>query len=251
MAPVNQIDSRAVSAPAQIGILIVGSLLWDPQEHRQRWRSARLDVASGERVCAPIRYGRKSRNRGNSYTMVFSNELDATTKKLGFGIAVPCKAKVGSAQDLIEEAEALWRAERGVGPCRGEICAGWGSVALITNPEFPIGSDIVAGWSDKVASQIQYGGLACARHEKPAVSSDGFMNISWPHDAPSDWSAMLATATNPTIYQGRYPSVSKIAEAWHTDDGFPHRDYFTRNRERRIETFQDEEILEMLGGTSD
>lgn len=235
----------------QIGVLIVGSLLWDSQEHRQKWRSARLDVASGARVRAPIRYGRRSRTRGNSYTMVFSNELDAATEKLGFGIAVPCKAKVCSAQDLIDEAEALWQAERGEGSCLGGISASWGSVALISNPDLPIGSDILAGWSENVARQYQYGGLACGKYEKPAVSSNGFMNISWPHDVPSDWSALLATATNPTIDEGNYPSVSKIAEAWCTKDGFPHREYFTRNRECRIETFQDEEIQEKLGGISD
>ena len=95
-----------ISTSSQVGILIVGSLLWDTKEHRQRWRSARLDVAAGARVRAPIRYGRRSSSRGNTFTMVFSNELDAATEKLGFGIAVPCKARVCSAQDLIEEAEA-------------------------------------------------------------------------------------------------------------------------------------------------
>ena len=62
--------------------------------------------------------------------MVFSNELDGAVEKLGFGIAVPCKAKVCSAQDLIEEAEALWQAESLQASRLGTISASWGSVAL-------------------------------------------------------------------------------------------------------------------------
>ncbi len=239
-----------VSAPVQIGVLIVGSLLWDLHEQRQQWRSARLDVASGKRVRAPIRYGRRSRNRGNTYTMVFSNELDGAVEKLGFAIAVPCKAKVCSAQELIEEAEALWQAESLQASRLGTISASWGSVALITNPKLPIGSDILAGWSNAVANQDRYGDLDCAEYEEPVITSAGLMNISWPHDVPSDWSALLATATNPSINEGAYPSVSEIAEAWRTKDGLPHREYFTRNRDSRIETFQDQEIHDLLGGTT-
>ena len=239
-----------ISTSSQVGILIVGSLLWDTKEHRQRWRSARLDVAAGARVRAPIRYGRRSSSRENTFTMVFSNELDAATEKLGFGIAVPCKARVCSAQDLIEEAEALWQAERTNESPLGGVSASWGSVALITNPELPISADILAGWSDKVAKQDQYGGLDYAKNEKPAITSDGFMNISWPHDVPSDWSALLATATDPTIVEGTYPSASRIAAAWRTEKGLPYREYFTRNKENGIQTFQDKEIQEELGGIS-
>ena len=60
--------------PLNGGILIVGSLLWD--ERREGWRRSRLDMESAELVTAPIRYGRQSETRGNTYTMVFSRGCD-------------------------------------------------------------------------------------------------------------------------------------------------------------------------------
>lgn len=53
--------------PLTVGILIIGSLLWD--ERRQAWRNARLDMASIEIVTAPIRYVRRSESRGNIPTL--------------------------------------------------------------------------------------------------------------------------------------------------------------------------------------
>ena len=43
------------------GILVIGSLFWDTS--RQGWRDERLHMAASEAVTAPIRYGRRSRNR--------------------------------------------------------------------------------------------------------------------------------------------------------------------------------------------
>src|SRR5205809_2973005 len=87
------------------GILVIGSLFWDTS--RQGWRDERLHMAASEAVTAPIRYGRRSRNRGNTYTMVFSRSAQP-----GQAIVVPCRNIVRSAVDLIAEAEQLWAAER-------------------------------------------------------------------------------------------------------------------------------------------
>jgi hypothetical protein len=51
------------------GILIIGSLFWDAS--RQTWREERLHMAASEDVTAPIRYGRRSENRGKTYDGVF------------------------------------------------------------------------------------------------------------------------------------------------------------------------------------
>src|SRR5260370_41031872 len=63
--------------PLTAGVLIIGSLLWDSGKGRPAWRDARLDVASAQAVTAPIRYGRKARTRGNSFTMGFSRQCPA------------------------------------------------------------------------------------------------------------------------------------------------------------------------------
>ena len=59
-------------------ILIIGSLLWDPDKNkeigfRKRWRDKRLIVKNKIHVKAPIRYGKLSCNEKN-YTMVFSKD---------------------------------------------------------------------------------------------------------------------------------------------------------------------------------
>jgi len=93
--------------PLTAGVLIIGSLLWDSEKGRPAWRDARLDVASAQAVTAPIRYGRKARTRGNSFTMVFSRQCPAGLAKL-----VPCSHTISTPQDLITEAEYLWKAEK-------------------------------------------------------------------------------------------------------------------------------------------
>ena len=60
-----------------LGVLIIGSLYWDRACHRTNWRRDRLDQCRGRHVRAPIRYGRRSKTRGCSYTMVFSSGLGA------------------------------------------------------------------------------------------------------------------------------------------------------------------------------
>ena len=93
----------------KIGVLIIGSLFWDPSDPRKKWRCERLDPLVAKRhVRAPIRYGRKSSTRGNSYTMVFSAGL--CEKKFGQAIVVPCRRPVRDTDDLVEEAVYLWAA---------------------------------------------------------------------------------------------------------------------------------------------
>src|SRR5947209_4925613 len=98
---------RSEPVPLTAGVLIIGSLLWDAEKGRPAWRGARLDKASAQTVTAPIRYGRLSGSRGNSYTMVFSRLCPAGQAKL-----VPCSHTISTVQDLIAEAECLWKAEQ-------------------------------------------------------------------------------------------------------------------------------------------
>ena len=92
----------------RIGILIIGSLYWEQTEDRRNWRDNRLDVAAKCRVRVPIRYGRRSRTRGCSFTMVFSPGL--SEEAYGHAIVAPCKS-----EELVGEAEWLWAAERNKG----------------------------------------------------------------------------------------------------------------------------------------
>ena len=95
-----------------------------------------------------------------------------------------------------------------------------------------------------------YGQLAHAANEKPAVDKhSGFLNITWPGTQDGSTLALdllLATATNPTIRNGRYASVQDVADGWITSKGKKHVDYFRKNRKHGITTFEDTEIEQVL-----
>ena len=231
----------------KIGVLIIGSLFWDPSDPRKKWRRERLDLDAKRHVRAPIRYGRKSGTRGNSYTMVFSAGL--CEKKFGQAIVVPCRRPVRDTDGLVEEAECLWAAERNSDTRNHRISArcGWGCVALLTNR--PIPDELRAGWTKRVSREPHRYGQLKTDDEQAVVDESGFLNIPWPSSEDgSDLGvdALLATATNPTIVGGCYPSAQQIADAWNTPVGKRHVDYFCKNRAHGIKTFQDTEIEDRL-----
>ena len=236
------------------GVLIIGSLYWDDKEHRKKWRRERLvDLDKKEYVHAPIRYGRLSRSRGCSYTIVFSKLLDAPgTLDRCRAIVVPCKAPVNGMDDLVTEAQHLWQAEQAEGGTQRSISAKWGCVALLEHPKRPMPDDMRAGWTNYVQREQRYGALNSARGEASVVDEEGFLMISWPKtDDDSDLAVdvLLATATDPTLIRGDYPSAREIAAAWNAHDGEDYKryvQYFNKNREHRIQTFQDDDIKKFL-----
>jgi hypothetical protein len=102
-----------------------------------------------------------------------------------------------------------------------------------------------------VSQERRYGRLEHTAEEDPVVSEDGLLLINWPELAdgsgilPLD--LLLAVATEPTLVDKppRYPNAKEIAAAWrHDSQG--HVQYFWRNLESRIYTFQDQAIIEYL-----
>ncbi|MDH4361876.1 MAG: hypothetical protein OEW33_14210 [Nitrospirota bacterium] len=236
-----------------IGILIIGSLYWDERAVRTRWRRERLDLDALRSVRASIRYSRRSQSRGNSYTMVFSEALGHEKAKLGMAIFVPFKRRVQKVEHLDEEAEILWTAERNSDRSNGRISDSWGCVALALNPVNPIPHELCEGWATRVSKEKGYGHLNHADDEQALVSDSGLLKISWPQGTdgtPLEADALLATGTNPTLIDGRYPSAEEIAAAWRTAEGKKSVDYFLKKRESEIFTFQDDEIECYLNGIS-
>jgi hypothetical protein len=234
---------RNEPVPLDIGVLIIGSLLWD--EKRGTWRKHRLDGASAQAVMAPIRYGRLSASRGNTYTMVFSRLCG-----LGQGIAIRCTRRISTSADLYAESEALWKAEQLNAPA-GRIASAWGCVTLLCNPQRNIPEDIVKAWGDRVRREPEYGRVSQMAAEGRLISSDGMLQIAWPRIAgtqtPVQLDLLLATANDPTLDGAllAYPTVQAIANAWNTANG-KHAEYFWRNNENGINTFQDDGIRALL-----
>lgn len=161
-----------------IGILMIGSLYWGNETTRDQWRRERLNLNALRPVFAPIRYGRRSQKRGNSYTMVLSTALGEDEPYVGGAFAVPCNRTVKSTEDLVNEAEMLWTAERKSDSSDGRISAPWGCVALLRNSIRPFASDLIDGWSARVASENGYGKFAQADSRQALITASGVLNVS-------------------------------------------------------------------------
>src|SRR5208337_3586118 len=165
-------------------------------------------------VTAPIRYGRLSESRGNSYTMVFSRMCPAGQAKL-----VPCSNTISTIQDLIAEAEHLWKAEQPRAKAH-RIATDWGCVALLCNPETQIPVNLLRGWAERIGGEDDYGNVSQTQEEGLLVSDDGLLRIDWPRlvegGAPADVDLLLVTANDPEITAASptYPTAEIIAEAW-------------------------------------
>jgi hypothetical protein len=230
--------------PMTAGFLIIGSLLWDSDPVREAWRNARIVMKSAIKVTAPIRYGRLSSSRGNSYTMVFSRLTQA-----GQAILVPCSHTISSLEDLIEEAECLWKAEQPRARAH-RIAANWGCVALLCNPKRTIPENLLRGWAKRVGREPDYGNVSQTREEGILVSDDGLLQINWPllveGGSAAQVDLLLATANDPEITASSpsYPAAEAIADAWnHAGD---HVEYFWKNMDNGICTFQDHDIRARL-----
>ena len=108
-----------------------------------------------------------------------------------------------------------------------------------------------AGWTERVLRERCYGQLNSAVDEVVAVNESGFLQIPWPDVDGSDLGLdiLLATATNPTVVEGRYPTAQQVADAWNSDDGREYVEYFFKNKEHGIQTFEDRIIEEQLRTT--
>jgi hypothetical protein len=174
------------------GILIIGSLYWDDGGGRDRWRKWRLDLSRQCHVEAPIRYGRKSVNRNNTYTMVFAEAKD---ERLGQGIVIQCVNAIGSFDDLVTEAQWLWAAETNQFPARkdgdppSQISASWGRVALCLPPTTSIPAPFLQEWQE-------YSG---GYDDDLLIDNSGVLRIDWPAiastNAPLPIDILLATSS--------------------------------------------------------
>lgn len=208
--------------------LIIGSLLWDPNEVREEWRQARLDLPRLETVTAPIRYARRSTSRGNTFTMTF-----APMGIQGRAVAVPYRQETSAIDGLIEEARVLWHAEQ---PSRaaGPIGADWGCVAAaFRSSDDPLRSS----WAEFFCEMT-----------KPIwpARKDGVLDIPWPtrvsNGNPYEADYLLATAT---LAAAQAPSSEQVADAWvNQNDGF--EAYFFENVKHGIRTTDDVRIWERI-----
>ena len=126
--------------------------------------------------------------------------------------------------------------------------ANWGAVGILPNPERSddgLLASVCKRWTVEyiqAAKKLDFN-LAIAPGEKPAITESGVFDLEWPKpigETPLDFDVILATATSPTVTPD-YPSINEIADAWiySKDTSKRYEQYFFRNIENGIRTFQD------------
>lgn len=236
-------NNAGVLVEIEVGVLMIGSLYWDNAQ-RTAWRNARLDMSQEFRVAVPIRYGRRSSSRSNTFTMVFSPSC-----KLGRAIVVKCSNRVSCANDLSRQAQLLWDAESKAIEPQHRIGGSWGWVGVIANPRHTIDPSFFDGWASRVSQEIGYGAVQHTDEDGPIINKRGLLEIEWPKLAETSkqlpLDLLLATATSPTLTQDlkQFYLPEVVAKAWKEcgDDS-----YFQNNRKSGIETFEDGTIIKHL-----
>lgn len=125
------------------GVIIVGSLLWEDTPERIKWRDVCLQVEQKISVSVPIRYGRKSSTRKNTYTMIFFNH---PSTQLGQTFIMPLKEDIKNYSILEKNAFAMAKAE-GIWKDTDKIPIlnkSWGTVGLLINPQVDLKDQINA-----------------------------------------------------------------------------------------------------------
>jgi hypothetical protein len=235
------------------GIIIVGSLIWEDHLDfekngenfiRRDWRSQNL-IAEPVYTPVPIRYGRKSSTRKDTYSMIFDN---ASEFALGQGIILEFQEVINSFEDIERQSIALAIAEGIYKPANKRITCNWGSVGILINPKLNSDnfgkfefiskkwSEIYQGYSDTFkASEYQ-----CKEDAPPPIDQNGFLKIKW-QDEMNKFDILLATPVIPDPKKSLTPKqiADKMIEK-HYDT------YFKNNIAHKITTSQDEKISENL-----
>lgn len=225
------------------GVIIIGSLLWD-NSIRNKWRNCHLDKSRQFQVYLPIRYGRLSTTRHNTYTMVFSYKC--YSYGLGKGWFFPIKKEINNFEELKNEAFAMAKAE-GI---NSGLVNSWGIIGLLVNPLKKKNIDIINNWKQFMRNKLKNHKIFTTKlkSQKAIINSDGILNLRWPKVVDEkndikDFDLLLITITKPTLTNNRYPLVAKISRAM-LDNNY--KEYFSQNRKNDITTFQDERIEKYL-----
>ena len=235
-------------------ILIIGSLLWDPNQNsqiglRKKWRNKRLQMDNRVHVKAPIRYGRES-GKGKDLTMVFSSKCDNKTK-FGTAFLVPMKnGKIKSLKGIEIQARFLSKAENSKNNklCKGSINDKWCTIGILFNPKLKksLKENILTKWQKLIIKDDGLYDFANYKvgTEKSVLSNKGEILIKWISSIDPDSQTfvneidfILATCTKPNVKE--YPNPEEIADNIIKDK----RKYFFNNQRNGITTFQDREVL--------
>ena len=228
------------------GVLIIGSLLWDKDEQRTNWRKNFLAVDRQILVPAPIRYGRVSTERSCTFSMVFSNDCNQDNQ-IGEAIFVPFNDNPIDFKRIELQTQELIKSERKKTTLDSDrFNWGWGTLTISVNPKILIetsekfnqAKSLLSYWSKKYSTGFNPNDYKVGQ-ELPVLDKQG-LNFNWT-DKLDDFDFIIATATKPE--REHYPTSKNIADRMLANE---YSEYFQKNIELGISTFQDKEILNAL-----
>ncbi len=212
----------------QGAILIIGSLLWDSLDKRKEWRNQRLQIDKKEYVSAPLVYGRRSRSRGNTFTMTLDTDVS-----IGQAVLVPFIAPTTRVEDLFIEAEYLWQAEQ-PGVKKGKLGASWGCVGA----QF---RNVSGSWQESWRRYFCEKTISAIT----PVNASGLLVVPWPlkvSGMPAEVDFILATAT---LKEHDRPTIETVSDAW-IEQSANHERYFFENVRLGVRTEADVAIWKYI-----
>lgn len=227
------------------GVLVIGSLLWDNNKLREKWRNDYLNIDEIKDVKLPIRYGKLSETRDSSYTMVFSSEC-LEIEKMGNGKFIPFKNNPLDFDSLNTECIELIKAEKKKHWNENRYNWAWGTVAIMFNPKifrednsnYNLGKFFLKKWKNKIGNRFNKTHYKVA-DENPILDENAILNFDWPKEL-DNYDFFIATSNKPKLE--KYPTSKEIAEKIIETKN----DYFLNNIKYNINTFQDALIKEDL-----
>lgn len=239
----------------KIGIIAIGSLLWDNSTKREAWRKKYLN-STRTPISLPIRYGRISSSRMNTYTMTYSKNLKK--EEYGQGIVIGLKKNVINISDLKGFAEDVIRVERDITQkdWKNKIMEEpfslnwkWGVLGVCINPkhinEGRLQKDIIEvhNFWQKNLTNFDPNQFSISK-EPLMVDKKGVFEIDWTDDI-KEYDLLLSTVIEPiTNTDNRdYPDSNIITKKMYEGNYYS---YFINNIENNITTHNDADIKELI-----
>jgi len=229
--------------------LVIGSLLWEDHYQgkdlrRSMWRENWLDMNATIKVSLPIHYGRYSAKR-KCCTTTFFPEDEMEGKGMGVGYAIPFKVKISKISELESAGIAIARAE---GMESRQLRTDWMTTSIVVNPEFKDRDRIEIAWSRLVKKRTDK--LPDGNDQHFGFDPNGYLRMSWPKQAGSgqflkDVDFVIAAATVPRELDRRLIAPITEEVAW-TMNGPKGREYYSKNQQNGILTYQDDAIARFI-----
>ncbi|WP_199141794.1 hypothetical protein [Pedobacter sp. ASV12] len=239
-------------------VIIIGSLLWDTEKktERKKWQQHLL-LTQKQRVRLPIRYGRFSSSRSQTYSMVFSNKLNLLNE-MGMGYVVPFKEYIAQKADLLNQVTLLSKAE-GFDKGDGLMFKSWGTVCIAINPftEPDKARKLVTMWRELVTEKRamlsrtqRYPNASDFGEADEEKSIDEELKLKINLDElfrnelkEVDFLLATSNAIKHSDNSNRYPTPKEIAQAMFRAKDYS---YFLMNRFHSIKTQQDRVVSKIL-----